>query len=250
MKKLIFLRHGESQWNKENRFTGWTDVDLTQRGVEKAREVGKLLKKEGYIFDVAFTSILKRATRTLDILLEELGQTDIPVHKTWRLNERHYGALQGLNKREMAKEVGEEQVLIWRRSFDVRPPELTKDDPRWPGNDELYQDIDEKNLPLTESLKDTIERILPYWKENIVPELKAEKRILISGHGTNLRAFKTFLDKMPPEEVTKLNIPYAVPLVYEFDDDLNVVKSYYLGDAEKIKKVIKEVENQGKIRTE
>ena len=247
MKKLIFLRHGESRWNKENKFTGWTDVDLTERGIEEARDAGKLLKEEGYVFDVAFTSVLKRATRTLDIILEELGQTDIPIHRSWRLNERHYGALQGLNKRETAEKEGEEQVLIWRRSFDVRPPELAKDDPRWSGKDELYKDMDEKYLPFAESLEDTIERVVPYWESDIIPELKAGKRILISGHGSGLRAFKFFLDKMLPEEVAKLNIPYATPLVYEFDDDLNVMKSYYLGDTEKIEKVIKEVEDEGKI---
>ena len=247
MKKLIFLRHGESRWNKENKFTGWTDVDLTQRGIEEARDAGRLLKEEGYVFDVAFTSVLKRATRTLDIILKELGQTDIPIHRSWRLNERHYGTLQGLNKRETAEKEGEEQVLIWRRSFDIPPPELTKDDPRWSGNNELYKDVKKKYLPLAESLEDTIERVVPYWESDIVPELKAGKRILISGHGSGLRAFKFFLDKMSPEEVAKLNIPYAVPLVYEFDDDLNVMKSYYLGDTEKIEKVIKEVEDQGKI---
>ncbi|MCK5095747.1 MAG: 2,3-diphosphoglycerate-dependent phosphoglycerate mutase [Candidatus Pacebacteria bacterium] len=248
MKKLVFLRHGESQWNKENKFTGWTDVDLSERGIKEASEAGKLLKEEGYFFDVAFTSVLKRATRTLDIILEELGQTDdIPVHRSWRLNERNYGALQGLNKRETAEKEGEDQVLIWRRSFDIRPPEITKDDPRWSGNDELYKDVDEKYLPFAESLKDTIERVVPYWENNIVPELKAGKKILISGHGSGLRAFKTFLDKMPPEEVVKLNIPYTVPLVYEFDDDLNVIRSYYLGDSGEIEKVIKEVEQQGKV---
>ena len=250
MKKLVFLRHGESDWSKENRFTGWADVDLSERGIKEAREAGKLLKEEGYLFDVAFTSVLKRATRTLDILLEELGQTDIPIQKSWRLNEHHYGALQGLNKREMAKEAGEEQVLIWRRSFDIRPPELTKNDSRWPGNDELYKNVDKKYLPFAESLKDTIERVVPYWESNIVPEIKKGSRVLISGHGTNLRAFKFFLDKMSPEEVIKLDIPYAVPLVYEFDDNLNVMNSYYLGDTEKIEKVIKEVENQGKINME
>jgi len=177
-------------------------------------------------------------------------KTDIPIHRSWRLNERHYGALQGFNKREKAKEVGEEQVLIWRRSFDIPPPALTRDDPRWSGNDELYKDVDEKYLPLAESLKDTIERVMPYWESDIVSEIKKGSRILISGHGSGLRAFKTFLDKMLPEEVTKLNIPYAVPLVYEFDDNLNVVKSYYLGNTEKIEKVIKEVERQGKINTE
>ena len=250
MKKLVFLRHGESEWNKENKFTGWTDVDLSERGVKEAREAGKLLKEEGYVFDVAFTSVLKRATRTLDIILEELGQTDISIRRSWRLNERHYGALQGLNKKETAEKEGEEQVLIWRRSFDVRPPELTKDDPRWSGNDELYKDVDEKYLPLAESLKDTIERVVPYWESDIVPEIKKGSKILISGHGTNLRAFKSFLDNMSPEDVVKLNIPYAVPLIYEFDDDLNVIRSYYLGDSEEIEKVIKEVEEQGKINAE
>lgn len=250
MKKLIFLRHGESEWNKENRFTGWTDVDLSERGIDEARTAGKLLKEEGYVFDVAFTSVLKRATRTLDIVLEELGQTDIPIHRSWRLNERHYGALQGLNKREKAKEVGEDQVLIWRRSFDIPPPALTRDDPRWSGNDELYKNIDEKYLPFAESLKDTIKRIIPYWEENITPELRDGKRILISGHGSGLRAFKFFLDKMTPADVVKINIPYAVPIIYEFDEDFNVIKSYYLGDTEKIEKVIKEVEDQGKISLE
>ncbi|MCK5590729.1 MAG: 2,3-diphosphoglycerate-dependent phosphoglycerate mutase [Candidatus Pacebacteria bacterium] len=247
MKKLVFLRHGESVWNKENRFTGWTDVDLSERGIKEAHEAGKLLKEEGYIFDIAFSSVLLRATRTLDIILQELGQVDIPVHKTWRLNERHYGALQGLNKRELSEKEGEEQVLIWRRSFDIQPPALTKDDKRFPGNDELYKDVDEKDLPLSESLKDTIDRVLPFWEENVVPELKKGKQVLISGHGSGLRAFKTFLDKMTPEEVANINIPYSVPLVYEFDDDLDVLKSYFLGDAEKIEKVIKEVADQAKI---
>ena len=250
MKKLVFLRHGESEWNKENKFTGWTDVDLSERGVKDASEAGKLLKEEGYVFDMAVTCRLKRATRTLDIILKELGQTDVPIHRSWRLNERHYGALQGLNKRETAEKEGEEQVFIWRRSFDIPPPALSRDDERYPGNDKLHQDIDAKDLPLAESLKDTIERIMPYWKETIIPELKAGKRILISGHGSGLRAFKFFLDKMSPEDVAKLNVPYVVPLVYEFDDDLNVIRSYYLGDSEEIEKVIKEVEEQGKINTE
>ena len=247
MKKLVFLRHGESVWNKENRFTGWTDIELSERGIKEAHSAGKLLKEEGFVFDIAFTSVLKRATQTLDIILEELGQAEISVYKSWRLNERHYGALQGFNKKEMAGKVGEEQVLIWRRSFDIPPPELLSDDKRYPGYDKLYQNVDEKNLPLSESLKDTIERIMPYWEETIVPEIKAGKNVLISGHGSNVRAFKFFLDKMSPEEVVKLNIPYAVPLVYEFDDELNVIKSYYLGNAKKIEKVIKEVEDQGKI---
>ena len=247
MKKLVFLRHGESEWNKENRFTGWTDVDLSERGVKEAHEAGKLLKEEGYVFDVAFTSVLKRATRTSDIVLEELEQANVLTYKTWRLNERHYGALQGLNKRELSEKEGEDQVLIWRRSFDVRPPALTREDKSFPGNDELYQDVDEKDLPFSESLKDTIARVTPYWEENIVPELKKGKQVLVSGHGSTLRAFKTLLDKMLPDEIMKINIPYAVPLVYEFDDDLNVINSYYLGDTEKIEKVIKEVEDQGKV---
>lgn len=250
MKKIVFLRHGESVWNKENRFTGWTDVDLSERGIEEAHRAGKLLKEEGFTFDIAFTSLLKRATQTLNIILEELGQAEILVYKSWRLNERHYGALQGFNKREMAEKVGEEQVLEWRRSFDIPPPTLSHDDKRYPGNNKLYQNIDKKYLPLAESLKDTIERIMPYWEKNIIPEFKAGKSILISGHGSNLRAFKFFLDKMSPEEVMKLNIPYAVPLVYEFDDDFNVIRSYYLGDVKKIEKIIKEVEDQGKVVVE
>lgn len=229
MIKLVLLRHGESVWNKENRFTGWTDVDLSERGVEEAHEAGRLLKAGGFEFDIAFTSVLKRATETLDICLREMGQSDVPVKRSWRLNERHYGALQGFNKAEMAAKEGEEQVQIWRRSYDVCPPALTKDDPRYPGNDPRYADVPEGDLPLTECLKDTVERFLPYWHEEIEPLLKAGKRVIISAHGNSLRALVKYLDGISDEEIPKLNIPTGVPLVYELDDNLRPIRHYYLG---------------------
>src|SRR3954452_1546744 len=247
MKKLVLLRHGESTWNKENRFTGWTDVDLTPRGVEEARYSGTLLREDGFAFDVAYTSVLKRAIRTLWIALEEMDQMWIPINLSWRLNERHYGALQGLNKLETALKYGEEQVLIWRRSYNIRPPELTPDDPRYPGFDPRYRDLDPSDIPLTECLKDTVTRFLPYWNETIAPQVRAGKRVLISAHGNSLRALVKYLDNLSEEEVLELNIPTGVPLVYELGDDLKPIRNYYLGDQAQIEQAMQAVANQGKI---
>jgi 2,3-bisphosphoglycerate-dependent phosphoglycerate mutase len=232
MIKLVLLRHGESDWNKENRFTGWTDVDISDKGEREAHEAGRLLREDGYEFDVAYTSVLKRAIRTLWIALDELDQMWIPVVRTWRLNERHYGALQGLNKAETAQKFGQEQVMLWRRSYDVRPPALTPDDPRFPGRERRYADLSPEELPLTECLKDTVERFLPYWHQTIVPDLKAGKRVLIAAHGNSLRALVKYLDNIPDEEIPELNIPTGIPLIYELDDDLKPVRHYYLGDPE------------------
>ena len=248
MKKIILLRHGESTWNKENRFTGWTDVDLSEKGIEEAKKAGKVLKSEGYIFDIAYNSVLKRAIRTLWIVLDEMDLMWIPVQLSWRLNERHYGALQGLNKAETAEKFGEKQVLIWRRSYDVPPPVLEKTDERYPGNDPRYKDLDKKDLPLTECLKDTVNRFLPYWKEVIAPTVKSGKRVIISAHGNSLRALVKYLDNIPDEEIVSLNIPTGIPLIYELDDDLNPIKHYYLGDPEEIKKAMKSVADQGKVK--
>jgi 2,3-bisphosphoglycerate-dependent phosphoglycerate mutase len=232
MIKLVLLRHGESTWNKENRFTGWTDVDLSEKGKQEAQDAGKLMLDEGYTFDVAHTSVLKRAIRTLWIALDEMDLMWIPVYRSWRLNERHYGALQGLNKAETAEEYGEAQVKIWRRAYDIPPPPLTPDDPRYPGNDRRYADLAEDELPLTECLKDTVERFLPYWHEAIVPDLEAGKRVLIAAHGNSLRALVKYLDNVSDEEIVELNIPTGIPLVYELDDDLQPIRHYYLGDPE------------------
>ncbi len=248
MHKLVLLRHGESTWNQENRFTGWTDVDLTEKGVREAREAGKTLKAEGYEFDIAFTSLLTRALRTLNLALDELGTLWLPVHKSWRLNERHYGALQGLNKAETAQKFGEEQVLIWRRSYDIPPPALERSDPRFPGNDRRYADLDPRTLPTTECLKDTVERFLPYWQDAIVPALKDNKRVIIVAHGNSLRALVKYLDHMSDADVVALNIPTGIPLVYELDDDLNAVNHYYLGDPAAIAQAAQAVANQGKAR--
>ncbi len=228
MIRLVLLRHGESEWNRQNRFTGWTDVDLSERGVAEAREAGGLLRGEGWGFDVAFTSVLKRATRTLEIVLEVMDLTRIPVRRSWRLNERHYGALQGLNKAETAARHGADQVQIWRRSYDVRPPALEKSDERWPGNDPRYADVERDDLPLTECLKDTVERLLPCWRGEIVPEIAAGRRVLIAAHGNSLRALVKFLDEVPDEEIPGLEIPTGVPLVYELDADLGPLRHYYL----------------------
>lgn len=244
--KLVLLRHGESIWNKENKFTGWTDVDLSDKGIEEARESGKVLKKEGYTFDIAFTSVLKRAIRTLWIALDEMDLMWIPVYRSWRLNERHYGALQGLNKAEMAKKFGEEQVLIWRRSYDILPEALKKTDPRYPGKDPIYKDLDEKDIPLTECLKDTVTRFLPYWHETIVPVIKSGKKVLIAAHGNSLRALVKYLDNISDQEIVKLNIPTGIPLIYELDKSLRPIKHCYLGDPEKVKKAMSSVANQGK----
>jgi 2,3-bisphosphoglycerate-dependent phosphoglycerate mutase len=248
MHKLVLLRHGESTWNKENRFTGWTDVDLSEKGVAEAKEAGETLKAEGYTFDVAFTSVLKRAIRTLNLALDELDLFWLPVHKSWRLNERHYGALQGLNKAETAQKFGEEQVLIWRRSYDIPPPALERSDERFPGHDRRYADLDPRTLPTTECLKDTVERFLPYWQDAIVPALKANQRVIIAAHGNSLRALVKYLDNISDQEIIGLNIPTGIPLVYELDDALNPLQHYYLGDPEAIAKAAQAVANQGKAK--
>tara|TARA_R100000027_G_scaffold60818_1_gene51731 strand:+ start:216 stop:965 length:750 start_codon:yes stop_codon:yes gene_type:complete len=246
MHKLVLLRHGESQWNLENRFTGWTDVDLTDTGREQAKSAGYYLKKEGFAFDLAFTSVLKRAMRTLWIALDEMDMLWVPVRRAWQLNERHYGSLQGLNKSETAEKYGDDQVLIWRRSYDVPPPALEKDDERFAGNDPRYRNLDPEQLPLTECLKDTVDRFLPYWHESIAPEIRSGKNVVIAAHGNSLRALVKYLDDLSEEEILKLNIPTGMPLVYELDDDLKPLKSYYLGDPEEVKKAMDAVANQGK----
>lgn len=248
MYKLVLLRHGESLWNKENRFTGWTDIDLSEKGIEEAKEAGKILKKEGYIFDIAYTSVLKRAIRTLWIVLDEMDLMWIPVINNWRLNERHYGALQGLNKAEMAAKYGEQQVQIWRRSYDVQPPPLEKNDPRYPGNDPRYAILKENEIPLCESLKDTVARVVPFWHESIAPTIKAGKRVLISAHGNSIRALIKYLDNISDQDITTLNIPTGIPLVYELDSNLKPIKHYYLADEEKVKQAIEAVANQGKAK--
>lgn len=248
MHKLVLLRHGESTWNKENRFTGWTDVDLTEQGRDEAKAAGEVLKKKGYSFDLAYCSVLKRALRTLWIVLDELDELWIPVEKTWRLNERHYGGLQGLNKSETAAKYGDDQVLVWRRSYDVPPPPLEKSDERYPGRDPRYKDVPAAELPLTECLKDTVDRFLPYWKEVIAPQVKAGKNVVIAAHGNSLRALVKYLDNMSEEEILKLNIPTGVPLVYELDDNLKPLKHYYLGDQEAIAAAMAAVASQGKAK--
>jgi len=244
--KLVLLRHGESTWNKENKFTGWTDVDLSDKGKVEAGAAGDVLKSEGYTFDVVYTSVLKRAIETLSIVIKKLNCEQIPVHRSWRLNERHYGALQGLNKSETTEKYGEEQVLIWRRSYNICPPELEKSDERYPGNDSRYKDLTEAELPTTESLESTVKRFLPYWKDTIVQDIKANKKVLIAAHGNSLRALVMHLDNISEEEIVQLNIPTGIPLVYELDDKLKPIKHYYLGDQEAIKKAADAVANQGK----
>jgi 2,3-bisphosphoglycerate-dependent phosphoglycerate mutase len=246
MFKIVLLRHGESAWNKENRFTGWTDVDLSEKGIEEAHAAGKLLKAEGYRFDVAYTSVLKRAIRTLWITLDEMDLMWIPVHRSWRLNERHYGALQGLNKAETAAQFGDEQVLVWRRSYDVPPPPLTPDDPRFPGRDPRYAKLSKREVPLTECLKDTVDRFLPFWHKTIASEVKKGSSVIIAAHGNSLRALVKYLDNVSDEEIVGLNIPTGIPLVYELDPNLKPVKHYYLGDAEAVKKAAEAVAKQGK----
>lgn len=248
MYKVVLLRHGESEWNLSNRFTGWTDVDLTEKGVKEAEDAGKVLKEKGFTFDIVFTSVLKRALKTMWIALEKMDLLWIPTVKNWRLNERHYGALQGLNKAETAAEHGEEKVLIWRRSYDVPPPELEKSDERYPGNDPRYADMDPKDVPTTECLKDTVDRFLPFWHETIAPTIKSGKKVLIAAHGNSLRALVKYLDNMSEEEVIKLNIPTGLPLVYELDEDLKPIKHYYLGDEEAVKKAMDAVASQGKAK--
>lgn len=246
MTKLVLLRHGESIWNRENRFTGWTDVDLSEKGIEEAKKAGRLLKEQGFIFDLAFTSVLKRAIRTLWLVLDEMDLMWIPVRNSWRLNERHYGALQGLNKSEMAAKYGEEQVRIWRRSYDVMPQPLERSDSRYAGNDPRYAGLAESDIPLTESLKSTVERFLPYWQEAIVPEINSGKRLLIAAHGNSLRALVKHLDNIPDSEIVGLNIPTGIPLVYELDDALRPISHNYLGDQEEIAIAMEKVANQGK----
>jgi 2,3-bisphosphoglycerate-dependent phosphoglycerate mutase len=246
MTRLVLLRHGESSWNKENRFTGWTDVDLSEKGREEALEGGTVLQREGYTFDVAYTSVLKRAIRTLWIALDRMDLMWIPVHRSWRLNERHYGALQGLNKAETAEKFGEAQVKIWRRSYDIQPPALTADDPRFPGRDPRYCNLTPDQLPLTECLKDTVARFLPYWHETIAQAVRAGKKVLIAAHGNSLRALVKYLDDIPDQEIVELNIPTGMPLVYELDDHLKPITRNYLGEPEKVKAAMEAVAAQGK----
>ncbi len=244
MFKLVLLRHGESIWNKENKFAGWTDVGLSEKGIEEAKESGRSLRKEGYVFDLAFTSVLSRAIKTLWLVLEEMDLMWIPVHHSWRLNERHYGALQGLNKVETAEKFGMEQTQIWRRSYDIPPPALTRDDSRWPGNDPRYADLKPEEIPLTECLKDTVARFLPYWHETIVPMVKSGKRVLIAAHGNSLRALVKYLDQISEEKIVSMNIPTGIPLVYELDEKMVPIRNFYLGDPEKIQAAIQAVADQ------
>ena len=246
MKKIVLLRHGESTWNKENRFTGWTDVDLTPKGLQEAQVAGQLLREHGFTFDIAYTSVLKRAIRTLWITLDEMDQMWIPIHHTWRLNERHYGALQGLNKAETAAKYGDDQVLIWRRSYDARPPALTMDDDRYPGTDPRYKHLSQDEIPLTECLKDTVARFLPYWNTTIAPQIQTGKSVIIVAHGNSLRALVKYLDNMSEDEILNCNIPTGVPLVYELDDNMKPIQNYYLGNLSEIQEAMQIVANQGK----
>jgi len=246
MYKVVLLRHGESIWNKENLFTGWTDVGLSEKGVQEAIDGGQAMKKEGYVFDVAFTSVLKRAIKTLWLALEEMDQMWVPVYNSWRLNERHYGALQGLNKAQTAEKFGEQQVKIWRRSYDIRPPALTADDDRYPGKDPRYAGLTPAELPLTECLKDTVARTLPYWHETIAPTVRSGKRVIVAAHGNSLRGLVKFLDDVSDQEIVGLNIPTGIPLVYELDDRLRPIRHYYLGDPEAVAKAAQAVADQAK----
>jgi 2,3-bisphosphoglycerate-dependent phosphoglycerate mutase len=248
VKRIVLLRHGESVWNRENRFTGWTDVGLSERGVGEAREAGRLLRDGGYAFDVAYTSVLKRAIKTLWIVLEEMDLMWIPVHGSWRLNERHYGALQGLDKAETAERHGEEQTRLWRRSYDVRPPALTVDDPRHPRRDPRYAALRPEELPATECLKDTVERFLPYWRDAIAPRIRAGERVLIAAHGNSLRALVKHLDAISDDAIVGLNIPTGIPLVYELEDDLSAIRRFYLGDPAAVRKATEAVAGQLKRR--
>ncbi len=246
MHKLVLIRHGESTWNLENRFTGWTDVPLTATGVEQARAAGRLLKAEGYDFDLACTSVLKRAIWTLWHTLDELDRTWLPIVNDWRLNERHYGALQGLNKAETAKKFGDEQVLVWRRSYDTPPPALAADDPRCERSDRRYTGLAPGEVPLTECLKDTVARVLPYWHEELAPAIRSGKRVLVAAHGNSMRALVKYLDGISDDAIVGLNIPNGIPLVYELDAELKPIKSYYLGDADAVAKAAAAVASQGK----
>lgn len=246
MIKLVLLRHGESIWNLENRFTGWTDVGLSEKGIQEAHYGAECLKKEGFIFDIAYTSVLQRAIKTLWIVLEDMDLMWIPIKNSWRLNERHYGSLQGLNKMEMVEKFGEKQVLIWRRSYDVPPPALDKDDSRSAAKDPRYKDLEKKEIPLTECLKDTVNRFLPYWHNEIVPAIKEGKKVVIAAHGNSLRALVKYLDNVSEEEIVSLNIPTGMPLVYELDNNLKPIKHYYLGDPAVVEKAISAVAKQTK----
>ncbi|MDM0076806.1 2,3-diphosphoglycerate-dependent phosphoglycerate mutase [Variovorax sp. J2P1-59] len=246
MHKLVLIRHGESTWNLENRFTGWTDVDLTPTGVEQAKQAGRLLKAEGYDFDVAYTSVLKRATRTLWHTLDELDRTWLPVVHSWRLNERHYGGLQGLNKAETAKKYGDEQVLVWRRSYNTPPPPLEANDPRSERGDVRYAKLAPEQVPLTECLKDTVARVLPFWNESMAPAIRAGRRLVVAAHGNSIRALVKYLDGISDDAIVSLNIPNGIPLVYELDDELKPLRHYYLGDADAAEKAVAAVAAQGK----
>ncbi len=246
MYKLVLIRHGESAWNKENRFTGWTDVDLSEKGVQEAYEAGRVLKEAGFEFDFVYTSVLKRAIKTMNVVLDVMDQDWLPVERHWRLNERHYGALQGLNKSETAAKFGEDQVKIWRRSYDVPPPALTPDDERFPGRDRRYASLSKADLPLTECLKDTVARFLPLWHESIAPRIRSGQRVVIGAHGNSLRALVKYLDNISDSGIIELNIPTGMPLVYELDADLKPIKSYYLGDPEKVKAAMEAVARQGR----
>jgi 2,3-bisphosphoglycerate-dependent phosphoglycerate mutase len=248
MHKLVLLRHGESVWNRENRFTGWTDVDLTEHGREEARRAGQLLANSDYTFDVAYTSVLKRAIKTLWLALEEMDRMWIPIYNSWRLNERHYGALQGLNKAETAQEFGEDQVLVWRRSYDAPPPALAADDPRHPGNDPRYAALSKAELPLTECLKDTVARFLPFWHAAIAPAVRSGKRVVIAAHGNSIRALVKYLDGVGDREIVGLNIPTGIPLVYELDAALKPLRHCYLGDPSMVEAAVQAVASQGKAR--
>ncbi len=248
MIRVVLLRHGESEWNRENRFTGWTDVDLSEKGKEEAKRAAAILLEQGYTFDLAFTSVLTRAIRTLWIVLDGMDLMYIPVEHSYRLNERHYGALQGLNKAEMAQTYGDKQVLVWRRSYDVRPPALTLDDPRHSRHDPRYADLSDHDIPLTECLKDTVARVVPYWEGRIAPQLKAGRKVIVAAHGNSLRALVKYLDDVPDQDIVGLNIPTGVPLVYELDDDLRPIRHYYLGDPEELAKAIDAVAKQGKAK--
>ncbi len=248
MHKLVLLRHGQSEWNLTNRFTGWTDVDLTEQGRREAKAAGELFRQEGYAFDCAFTSVLKRAIRTLWLVLDEMDLMWLPIERSWRLNERHYGALQGLNKAETAAKFGEQQVKIWRRSYDIPPPALEKSDPRFPGNDPRYKDLPPVDMPLTECLKDTVARFLPYWHETIAPAVRFGRRVIIAAHGNSLRALVQYLDNVSEQDILELNIPTGIPLVYELDDALKPIRHYYLGDPAAIEAAIRGVAQQGKAK--
>jgi len=249
MRQLVLLRHGESTWNKENRFTGWTDVDLTEQGVAEAKSAGQALRDKGFDFDIAYTSVLKRAIRTLWLVQDVMDLMWIRVHRSWRLNERHYGALQGLNKAEMAAKFGNEQVLVWRRSYDVPPPALETTDPRYPGKDPRYAHLDPRDIPRTECLKDTVTRFLPYWAQTVAPSVSAGERVIIVAHGNSLRALVKYLDNIGDAEIVGLNIPTGIPLVYELDDNLKPLRHYYLADPDKVAQAVASVANQGKAKS-